>query len=53
MNAWFASLEPRERLFVAGGTIVGVVLVLYTLIWMPLDKHHEATQVRPPIKDRP
>ena len=42
MKTWFESLEQRERLFVAGGAIVGVVLLLYTLIWLPLDKHHEA-----------
>ena len=42
MMGWFESLEQRERLFVAGGTIVGVVLLLYALIWLPLDKHHEA-----------
>ena len=42
MKNWFESLEPRERLFVAGGTIVAVVLILYTLIWLPLDKRHDA-----------
>jgi general secretion pathway protein M len=42
MRGWFESLEQREQLFVAGGSTVGVVLLLYALIWLPLDKHHRA-----------
>ena len=42
MRGWFESLEQREQLFVAGGSIVGVVLLLYALIWLPLDKHHRS-----------
>ena len=38
MKDWFDSLEPRERLFVLGGGVVGVIAVFYALIWLPLDK---------------
>lgn len=41
MREWFASLEQRERLFVAGGAVVVVVALFYVLIWMPLDSGHD------------
>lgn len=40
LREWFLALAPRERLFVAGGTVVGVILVLYLAIWQPLTKAH-------------
>ena len=42
MKAWFQSLEQREQFFVVGGSFVGVVLLLYALVWLPLDKHHKS-----------
>lgn len=38
MKDWFASLEARERIFVATGAAVVGIALLYALIWMPLDK---------------
>lgn len=40
MRDWFENLESRERLFVAGGAIVVVIALIYSLVWMPLDKSH-------------
>ncbi len=36
MKDWFFGLEPRERLLVAGGAILMVLLLLYSIIWAPL-----------------
>ena len=38
MKDWFATLEARERVFVATGAIVAGIAILYVLVWMPLDK---------------
>ena len=40
MKDWFENLEARERLFVTGGVIVIVIALIYSLLWMPLDKNH-------------
>jgi general secretion pathway protein M len=43
MKSWLEGLEPRERLFIAVGGVLVLIAVLYTFIWVPLDKrHHEA-----------
>ncbi len=36
MKAWFAGLQPRERLLVSGGAAVLVLLLLYLMIWEPI-----------------
>jgi general secretion pathway protein M len=43
MKDWFNSLETREQLFVGVGAIFVLVAVLYTLVWVPLDKKHDET----------
>ena len=40
MKDWFDNLEARERLFVIGGGIFGVIALIYGLLWAPLDKNH-------------
>ena len=37
MKDWFLGLEPRERIFVSGGAVVGVIALFYAFIWLPLD----------------
>lgn len=36
MRAWLADLEPRERLMLISGAIIGVVIIWWSLIWTPL-----------------
>lgn len=36
MKAWFLGLAPRERLIVAGGAAILLVLVLWLAVWEPL-----------------
>jgi general secretion pathway protein M len=44
MNDWFESLDLRERQFVAVGSVVVIIALLYGLIWSPLDKKHTELQ---------
>lgn len=36
MKEWFENLQPRERLYVIGGGIGVVILLLYLMVWAPL-----------------
>lgn len=36
MKEWFFSLEQRERLLVAGGAGILVLLLIYLLVWEPI-----------------
>ena len=38
MKEWFANLQPRERLILLGAALVLLPLLLYLLVWEPLDK---------------
>ena len=38
MRNWFESLEQRERLIVSAGAAVVFVALIYTFVWLPLDK---------------
>lgn len=40
MKDWFDNLEPREKIFVAGGSVVAVIAVIYGLLWAPLARNH-------------
>ena len=44
MKDWFAGLERRERMLVAGGGVVLLVLLLYTMIWEPIAGSYRALQ---------
>jgi general secretion pathway protein M len=44
MKDWFAGLERRERMLVAGGGAVLLVLLLYTMIWEPIAGSYRALQ---------
>lgn len=46
MREWFEALEPRERLFVAVGAAVVAVVILWGLIWAPLEKGHRELESR-------
>lgn len=36
MKEWFEGLAPRERVILVAGGGVGIVLLLYALVWYPL-----------------
>ncbi len=38
MRYWFESLQQREQLFVAGGAVAVLIAMVYSLVWMPLDR---------------
>ena len=44
MKDWFANLEAREQLFVGIGTVLVVMIVVWGLLWFPLDKGHKNMQ---------
>lgn len=44
MKNWFLTLESREQIFVLGGGVVVAIALFFALVWMPLDKGHEALQ---------
>lgn len=37
LSGW-RNLQPRERVIVAAGSIIALVLVCYTLVWMPVQR---------------
>ncbi|MDH3747615.1 MAG: type II secretion system protein M [Gammaproteobacteria bacterium] len=41
MKDWFDALEAREQLFVGIGAFVVLLIVLWGLIWLPLDRGHD------------
>ena len=42
MKDWFTALEQREQIFVAGGAVVVLIAVLYSLVSAPLDTGQKA-----------
>ncbi len=44
MKAWFAGLQPRERLLVSAGAAVLVLLLLYLMIWEPIANSYRNLQ---------
>ena len=44
MKDWFDNLEVRERLFVGIGGVVAVVVIAWGLVWVPLDRGHDAAR---------
>ena len=40
MKNWYENLEAREQILVFVGAIVVVVALLYSFIWVPIDKGH-------------
>ena len=41
MKDWFAALEQREQIFVAGGAAVVLISIFYAFVWEPLDTGQE------------
>lgn len=37
MKDWFIALEQRERIVVAGGAVIVLIALFYSLVWEPLD----------------
>lgn len=44
MNEWFSSREPRERLILAVGAFVALVIVAWGFVWRPLSNGVERLQ---------
>ena len=44
MRDWFENLDAREQLFVGIGGLLVIVIVLWGLLWLPLDKGHKNMQ---------
>ena len=42
MKDWFTGLEQREQIFVAGGAVVVLIALIYSLVWVPLDTGQKA-----------
>ncbi|MDH3983907.1 MAG: type II secretion system protein M, partial [Gammaproteobacteria bacterium] len=40
MKDWYDSLEAREQILVLVGAIVVIVALLFSLVWVPIDKGH-------------
>lgn len=47
MNAWFMSLQPRERLILVGGGVVAVLIVAWAGVLRPM--HRESAALRDSI----
>jgi len=43
---WFESLEVRERWFVTAGALIVALVLLWGLVWVPLDRGHRDLQQR-------
>lgn len=44
MKDWFDNLEQREQLIVGTGGVVAALIILWALIWMPLNRAHVDAQ---------
>lgn len=45
MKEWFHGLEQREQMIVGAGAVVALLILLWALVWMPLDRaHRDAAQ---------
>lgn len=40
MKDWYENLESREQIFVGIGGIATAVILLWAVVWMPLDRAH-------------
>lgn len=43
MKNWYENLEAREQIIVLVGAVIVMVALIYSLVWVPVDKRH--TQV--------
>jgi general secretion pathway protein M len=41
MKDWFTALQQREQMVVAGGAVVVLIAMFYSLVWEPLDTGHK------------
>lgn len=46
MNEWLQSLGPRERLMLGVAAVVLALLLLYALVWSPLNNGYETLKTR-------
>lgn len=45
MKDWFYGLEQREQIIVGAGVVIGVLILLWALLWMPLDRAHRDAEL--------
>ena len=45
MKDWYFSLQYQERLIVGGGAFVLVLVLMWALVWTPLDSAHKELRV--------
>ena len=45
MKDWFYGLEQREQVIVGVGGVVASLILLWALVWMPLDRAHNDAKV--------
>lgn len=45
MKDWFYGLEQREQMIVGAGGGVAVLILLWALLWMPLDRAHQDAEL--------
>lgn len=44
MKDWFYGLEQREQLIVGVGAVIASLILLWALVWLPLDRAHNDAQ---------
>ncbi|MDX1518374.1 MAG: type II secretion system protein M [Woeseiaceae bacterium] len=44
MKDWFYGLEQREQVIVGVGGVIAVLILLWALVWMPLNRAHDDAQ---------
>lgn len=50
MRAWLERLEPRERWILGGGAVLAALIVLWGLIWLPLE--HASAGLQQSVNDK-
>lgn len=44
MKDWFFGLEEREQIIVSVGAVVATLILLWAVVWLPLDRAHSDAQ---------
>ncbi len=50
MKEWFARLEPRERVTLSLGGGIAVIVLLYAILWLPVER--DLTDLRATVESR-
>lgn len=44
MKDWFYGLEQREQVIVGTGAVIATLILLWAIVWLPLDRAHDDAQ---------